>query len=108
MLLVLSAFVVYLLLVGAAVTTWRPTGADAWERTALALATGILLNFSLVLTGLPLETVLLDRKDLPSAGAGETPIISIAPAVGNAIFAATGVRIRSLPMVPDGLPAKPQ
>ena len=30
-----------------------------------------------------LETVLLDRKDLPSAGAGETPIIAIAPAVGQ-------------------------
>jgi len=53
-----------------------------------------------------LETILLDRKDLPSAGAGETPIIAIAPAVGNAIFAATGIRLRSMPMVPDGLPAK--
>jgi len=53
-----------------------------------------------------LETILLDRKDLPSSGAGETPIIAIAPAVGNAIFAATGMRIRSMPMVPDGLPAK--
>ena len=51
----------------------------------------------------PLETVLLDRKDLPSAGAGETPIVAVAPAVGNAIFAATGVRLRSLPMVPNGL-----
>jgi len=50
-----------------------------------------------------LETVLLDRKDLPSAGAGETPIIAIAPAIGNAIFAATNVRLRSLPMVPQGL-----
>jgi isoquinoline 1-oxidoreductase len=50
-----------------------------------------------------LETVLLDRKDLPSAGAGETPIVCIAPAVGNAIFAATGVRLRSMPMVPNGL-----
>src|SRR5262249_25090588 len=30
-----------------------------------------------------LETVLLDRKDLPSAGAGETPIVAVAPAVGN-------------------------
>jgi len=49
-----------------------------------------------------LETVLLDRKDLESAGAGETPIIGIAPAVGNAIFAATGVRVRSMPMLPDG------
>jgi isoquinoline 1-oxidoreductase len=50
------------------------------------------------------EVVLLDRKDLPSAGAGETPIVGIAPAVGNAIFDATGRRIRSLPMVPGGLP----
>ena len=51
-----------------------------------------------------LETVLLNRKDLPSAGAGETPIVAIAPAVGNAIFQATGVRIRSMPMVLNGLP----
>jgi isoquinoline 1-oxidoreductase len=52
-----------------------------------------------------LETVLLDRKDLPSAGAGETPMISLAPAVGNAIFHATGVRLRSLPMAPKGVKA---
>ncbi|MBI3855850.1 MAG: molybdopterin-dependent oxidoreductase [Planctomycetes bacterium] len=45
-----------------------------------------------------LETVLLDRKDLPSAGAGEAPIIAIAPAIGNALFDATGERRRSLPM----------
>jgi len=50
-----------------------------------------------------LEIVLLDRKDLPSAGAGETPIVGLAPAVGNAIFAASGVRLRSLPLVPKGL-----
>lgn len=50
-----------------------------------------------------IETVFVNRPDLPSAGAGETPIIGIAPAVGNAIFAATGVRLRSMPMVPDGL-----
>jgi isoquinoline 1-oxidoreductase len=51
-----------------------------------------------------LETVLVDRKDLPSAGAGETPIIAVAPALGNAIFHATGLRLRSLPMLPNGLP----
>jgi isoquinoline 1-oxidoreductase len=45
-----------------------------------------------------IEVVLLDRKDLPSEGAGETPIIGIAPAIGNAIFAATGVRVRSMPL----------
>jgi len=50
-----------------------------------------------------IETVLVDRKDLPSAGAGETPIVGLAPAVGNAIFDATGVRLRSLPIVPNGL-----
>ena len=49
-----------------------------------------------------IETVLVDRQDLPSAGAGETPIVAVAPAVGNAIFAATGMRLRSLPMLPDG------
>jgi isoquinoline 1-oxidoreductase len=52
-----------------------------------------------------IEVVLIDRKDLPSAGAGEVPIVGIAPAVGNAIFAATGVRLRSLPLVPKGLKA---
>jgi isoquinoline 1-oxidoreductase len=50
-----------------------------------------------------IETVLIDRKDLPSAGAGETPIVGLAPAFGNAIFNATGVRLRSLPMAPNGL-----
>jgi nicotinate dehydrogenase subunit B len=50
-----------------------------------------------------LETVLIDHRDVPSSGAGETPIVAVAPAVGNAIFAATGHRLRSLPMVPNGL-----
>jgi nicotinate dehydrogenase subunit B len=52
-----------------------------------------------------IEAVLVNRKDLPSAGAGETPITGVAPAVGNAIFNATGIRLRSLPMVPNGLTA---
>lgn len=51
-----------------------------------------------------IEIVLLDRKDLPPAGAGETPIVCIAPAIGNAIFAAAGVRLRSLPLAPQGVP----
>lgn len=50
-----------------------------------------------------IDTVLIDRKDIPPAGAGETSIVGIAPAIGNAIFDATGVRLRSLPLVPDGL-----
>jgi len=50
-----------------------------------------------------IEIVLVDRRDVPSAGAGETPIVGLAPAVGNAIFNATGIRLRSLPMAPKGL-----
>jgi CO/xanthine dehydrogenase Mo-binding subunit len=50
-----------------------------------------------------IEVVLLDRRDLPSAGAGETPLVTLAPAVANAIFAATGIRLRRLPLAPHGL-----
>ncbi len=41
---------------------------------------------------------LLNRTDLPSVGAGETPIIAVAPAISNAVFHATGIRLRDLPM----------
>jgi CO/xanthine dehydrogenase Mo-binding subunit len=52
-----------------------------------------------------IEAILLDRKDLPPAGAGETPIVGLAPAIGNAIFDATGIRLRALPLAPQGLAA---
>ena len=45
-----------------------------------------------------IDVVLVDRKDLPSAGAGETPIVGVAPAVANATFAATGERLRAMPL----------
>ena len=44
------------------------------------------------------EIILLDRKDLEPAGAGETPIIAVAPAIANAVFDATGKRVRSMPI----------
>ncbi len=47
----------------------------------------------------PVEVVLLDRPDVPSAGAGETPILCVAPAIANALFATTGERRRSLPLL---------
>jgi isoquinoline 1-oxidoreductase len=50
-----------------------------------------------------LETVIVERKDLAPIGAGETPIIAIAPAVAAAIFQATGKRVRSLPMSASGV-----
>jgi nicotinate dehydrogenase subunit B len=76
---------------------------------AIEFANGRILNARLSKYRVPrfsdlpaIETVLVDRKDLPSAGAGETPIVGLAPAIGNAIFHATGTRIRSLPMTPRG------
>jgi nicotinate dehydrogenase subunit B len=45
-----------------------------------------------------IEVVLVDRKDLTPAGAGETPIMTVAPAIANAIFSVTGERIRSMPL----------
>ena len=53
---------------------------------------------------LPLiETISVDRRDIPSAGAGETPVVGLAPAVANAIFNVTGIRLRALPLTPRGL-----
>jgi len=76
---------------------------------AVEFASGRILNSRLASYRVPrfsdlpaIETVLVNRKDLPSAGAGETPIVGLAPAIGNAVFQATGTRIRSLPMAPKG------
>jgi len=49
-----------------------------------------------------MEVVLLDRKDLSPAGAGEAPIVAVAPAIRNAIFEVTGKKINRLPMIPSG------
>lgn len=47
----------------------------------------------------PIDVILLDRPEIPSAGAGETPIVALAPALANAIVAAGGTRTRSLPLL---------
>jgi isoquinoline 1-oxidoreductase len=44
-----------------------------------------------------IDLVLVDKKEAQPVGAGETPIIAVAPAMANAIYAATGKRVRSLP-----------
>jgi len=45
-----------------------------------------------------LDIHLLNRPDIASAGAGETPMIALAPAIANAVFHATGVRVRRMPI----------
>jgi isoquinoline 1-oxidoreductase len=45
-----------------------------------------------------LDIHLVNRTDLASAGAGETPIMCVAPAIANAVFHATGKRVREMPI----------
>jgi isoquinoline 1-oxidoreductase len=55
-----------------------------------------------------IEVLIVDRPDVAAAGAGEAPIITVAPAIANAIFAATGQRLRTMPLIPEGhLPTQP-
>ncbi len=49
----------------------------------------------------PIESVLLDRPGMKATGAGETAITLAAAAIGNAIFDATGARIRQVPFTPE-------
>jgi nicotinate dehydrogenase subunit B len=47
------------------------------------------------------EVVLIDRPDQPAVGAGEPSTVTTAAAVANAIFDATGVRLRQIPFTPE-------
>lgn len=49
-----------------------------------------------------IEIVLLDRPDISSTGAGEAPLVALAPAIRQAIFQATGKKLNQLPMLPNG------
>jgi nicotinate dehydrogenase subunit B len=48
-----------------------------------------------------IDVVLIERTDVPATGAGETAITVIPAAIGNAIFDATGVRIREIPFTSE-------
>jgi isoquinoline 1-oxidoreductase len=71
----------------------------------MQFADGAITNASFVRYRVPhfkqvptIETYAMDRKNVEAAGAGETPIIAVAAAIGNAVFAATGQRLRSMPL----------
>ena len=81
-------------------------------REAIQFEDGKILNADFAQYRVPrfedlpkIDVHLVNNTDIPSAGGGETPIIAIAPAIANAVFAATGLRIRSMPIrLPDTLP----
>lgn len=73
---------------------------------AMEFSGGKLLNGSFAkykmprMAGLPkIEITLLDRRDLEPAGAGETPIIAVAPAIASAFYHASGAPRRQLPLL---------
>jgi len=77
---------------------------------AVEFANGRILNSGLSAYRVPrfsdipkIEIVLIDRKDKPSAGAGEACIVGIAPAIRNAIMDATGILLVTLPLLPNGV-----
>jgi xanthine dehydrogenase YagR molybdenum-binding subunit len=55
-----------------------------------------------------IEVIFIDKKDpvtnpMGSKGIGEVGIVGVAAAVANAVFNATGIRVRDLPITPDKL-----
>lgn len=84
-------------------------GLGAALREELQFENGKLLNGSFARYRVPrfkdvpkITLEFLDRKDLEPVGAGETPIIAVAPAMANAMFAAAGERVRSMPLRAKG------
>jgi len=80
-------------------------GLGAALREAIQFADGKILNPSFRKYPVPrfndvpeMDIHLVDRPDLAAAGAGETPIIVIAPAIANAVFRTTGNRVSALPV----------
>jgi CO/xanthine dehydrogenase Mo-binding subunit len=51
------------------------------------------------------ETVLVTPANVPATGAGETAITVTPAAIGNAIFDATGARLRELPFTAERVKA---
>lgn len=51
------------------------------------------------------EVVLVNRAGVPATGAGETAITVVAAAIGNAVFDATGARLREVPFTPERVKA---
>ncbi len=48
-----------------------------------------------------IDVILIDRPDQPLRGGGEAATVPVAAALGNAIFDATGVRLRRAPFTPE-------
>jgi nicotinate dehydrogenase subunit B len=84
---------------GVSRTLWEEVKFDAKNVTSVDWMTYPILDITE--TPEAIEVVLIDHPELPPTGAGEPSIRPVAAAIANAIFDATGVRIRRVPFSPD-------
>jgi CO/xanthine dehydrogenase Mo-binding subunit len=75
------------------IVTWNAEGV-----TSLDWSSYHILTFAEVPQ---IDVALIDHPEAPAWGAGEISICAVVAAVGNAIYDATGVRIREVPFTPD-------
>ena len=75
---------------------------DESRVTSVDWATYPILRFNEVPS---IEVILIERPEETLWGAGEASTVPVAAAVGNAIFDATGVRLRRVPFTPDRVKA---
>jgi len=74
-----------------------------WRTGSNVITSTDWVNYPVYTWGMPvpqIETVLMNPLDQPQRGAGECTITLVAGAIGNAIFDATGVRLRQVPFTP--------
>lgn len=80
-------------------TLWEETKFDTKNVTSIDWMSYPILDITE--TPAVIDIVLIDRPNLPATGAGEPSMRPLAAAIANAIFDATGVRIRRVPFTPD-------
>jgi CO/xanthine dehydrogenase Mo-binding subunit len=88
---------------GTSRTLWEQVAFDRKNVTSVDWATYPILD----ITEAPekIDVVLINHPDIPPSGAGEPSSRPVAAAIANAIFDATGVRLRRVPFSPDKVKA---
>ncbi len=84
---------------GVSRTLWEEVKFDNKNVTSVDWMTYPILDITE--TPETIDVVLIDRPEIAPSGAGEPSIRPLAAAIANAIFDATGVRIRRVPFTPD-------
>jgi nicotinate dehydrogenase subunit B len=80
-------------------TIWEETKFDTKNVTSIDWMSYPILDITE--TPAVIDIVLIDRPNVPPSGAGEPSMRPLTAAIANAIFDATGVRIRRVPFTPD-------